>query len=199
MIEAVRYYRGLDFFSQYSDLSDEALAERLVTVIEDEWGQTFTADPGGPRVVDEWGETISSPDSVPFADLSLLRADSTRVWWEDTEADVCKRNQVYVETLRAWADISRGAFSPQNIIEAWEDEAGPVSVTFMLDGVERRLQPEYLDDYIDMGIVVPINGWIRKTGYAIELYEAFDQTAFVVVLTPDEKRKLEQERSWRFV
>jgi hypothetical protein len=198
IVEAVRYYRGLGFFSEHAALSDEALAQHVESLIEDEWGETFTADQSGPMVVDEWGDTLTSPENVRFAELTLLRADSARVWWEDTEADVCAANQVYVETLRAWAGISRGAFSPREITETWESDEGPITVRFTLDGDERTLHPEYLDDWLDMEILVPLNGWLRHTGYAFELYEAFDQTAFLVVLTPDEKQRLERERGWRF-
>src|SRR5438876_1070443 len=105
LIEAVRYYRRLEFFREYSDLPDEALGQRLEALVENEWGETFTTNDTGLQVVDEWGETLVSPENVPLAELTLLRADSTRVWWEDTEADVCRENQVYVETLRAWAGI----------------------------------------------------------------------------------------------
>lgn len=198
MVEAVRYYRGVGFFSQYGALSDEALAEQAEAAVEDEWGDTFTMGQAGPVVVDEWGDTFRLPDHVPFAQLTLLRADATRVWWEDTEADVCATNQVYVETLRAWAGISRGAFSPQDVTETWESDEGPITVRFTLDGVERTLHPECLDDWLDLEILVPLNDWLRHTGYAFELYEAFDQTAFIVVLTPDEKARLERERGWRF-
>jgi hypothetical protein len=198
ILEAVRYYRRLGFFSQYSDLSDEALAEQLEALVEGEWAERFTASQSELRIEDEWSEMLRSPDDVPYADLTLLRTDGTRVWWEDTEADVCAANRVYTETLRAWAGISRGAFSPQEITETWESEEGPITVRFTLDGHERVLHPEYADDWLDQRIVVPINRWIRKSGYAFEMYDAFDQTAFVVVLTPEEKRKLEQERGWRF-
>lgn len=198
MIEAVRYYRGVNFFSTYSALSDEELAQQLSAEIQDEWGESFTVGQTGPQVVGEWGDVIRVPDNVPYAELTLLRADSTRVWWGDTEADVCAGNQVYVETLRAWSGISRGAFLPEDIIECWESDEGPISLTFVLDGAERTLRPAYLDDWIDMEIVVPINDWIRHTGYAFEVYKAFDQTAFVVVLTQTEKQQLARERGWRF-
>ena len=53
------------------------------------------------------------------------------------------------------------------------------------------------DDYIDLGILVDINRAIAPSGRQFELYEPFDQTAFVVCLTADQKHALIQ-RGWAF-
>ncbi len=36
--------------------------------------------------------------------------DKTRVWWEDTEADVCRENKVYTQNSRVGVSISNGTF-----------------------------------------------------------------------------------------
>ena len=100
--------------------------------------------------------------------------------------------------------ISRGAFSPDNIEETWESEKGPIWVSFTLNGTQHRIHPEYLNpgpDFIDVSILRDINRLIVGTGYQFEVQDALDedQAAFIVVLTADEKEKLERERGWRFV
>jgi hypothetical protein len=69
-----------------------------------------------------------------------------------------------------------------------------------LENESRRyvLHPQFLDDYIDLGIWSEINQIIGTTGMRFELYEPFDQTAFVVALSADEKRRLQKERGWNF-
>lgn len=176
---SAKFYRDMGFFDEYASLSDNELAAELQQMTKAECGEGF------------------NPADV-FSDLLLLSWDKNRVWWDDTEADVYKGNNVYVETLEEWARISRGAFLPENITETWESEQGPVWVDFTLDGTHHRLQPQYNGDWLDISIIDDINRLIRKTDYRFEVYEAFDQTAFVVVLTQGEKLELEQKRGWRF-
>ncbi len=179
LLQFVTFFRKLGFFPEYAALSDDELARKLESLHENEWGERI--DPQNP-----------------FIDLLLLRWDKTRVWWEDTEADVCRENKVYTQTLQEWASISNGTFIPEHIQEKWEDEHGPITVTFTYHQQEIQLSPHYLDDYIDIDILLPINHCFRHSGKEFALYEAFDQTAFIVMLTSEEKQKLHNERKWRF-
>ena len=49
-----------------------------------------------------------------------------------------------------------------------------------------------------MNILIELNQVIAASGYAFEMYDEFDQTAFVVVLTAEEKERLQSERGWLF-
>jgi hypothetical protein len=72
-----------------------------------------------------------------------------------------------------------------------------VSITFSLDGEPREVTAAYFDDWIDPGILGPINELIVASGRRFELYKSFDQTAFVMALTDAERRGLEA-RGWCF-
>jgi hypothetical protein len=130
-------------------------------------------------------------------DLAIAQQDHARVWWQDLEADVAPENEVYVQTLAAWSEISGGAFDPGDITETWAGSKGPVTVRFSLaDGVH-ELHPAYLEDWIDPGILAPIDALIASPGRRFELYKAFDQTAFVIALSDLERKALEA-RGWCF-
>jgi hypothetical protein len=70
-------------------------------------------------------------------------------------------------------------------------------VTFVLGGETVELKPEYLEDWIDPRILTPINERIADSGRQFELFQAFDQSAFVTVLTREERSALEA-RGWCF-
>ena len=179
LVESVQYFRELGFFDKYHSLPNSELVATLENLYREEWGEIF------------------NPEDM-LADLLLVKWDENRVWWEDTEADVCSGNGVYKRTLKEWAAISRGVFSPANIQEDWESEDGPVTITFTHDQQTVQLHPQFLDDYIDISILPQINKLIYSSGMEFAVYKVFDQTAFVVVLTAQEKGKLQNERGWRF-
>lgn len=178
LIESIKYFRNLGFFSEHASLTDLQLELRLQELAKTRHG-----------VIDPNDE---------LADLILLSLDDKRVWWDDTEADVCRENQVYAETLRAWSSISRGAFVPEDIRESWSGEKGPVEVTFRVRGRPVTLRPKYMNDYININILRPINSLVGGTEIQFALHAIFDQTAFVVALTKDERSNLIQHRGWRF-
>jgi hypothetical protein len=180
LLRSVGLFRKRGFFRDYEGMSDRELAAELEETHEIELREGFDPD-------------------FELVDLELLRWDKRRVWWEDTEADVLQGNNVYVEVLQRWGMISRGAFLPSDISERWQSREGPIDISFSLRGKKESINPRYLDDYIDMEIVPHINSLIADSPYRFEIYEFFDQTAFVVVLDKDEKQWLQQERGWRFM
>ncbi len=146
-------------------------------------------------IADAWGDTLKPDD--PLVDLIVAAEDQQRVWWQDLEADVADGNDVYVETLQGWAAISQDAFQPAGITENWASGEGPVTITFSLGGEPREITPAYLEDWIDPGILMPINELIAPAGRRFELYKSFDQTAYVMALTDLERQGLEA-RGWCF-
>jgi hypothetical protein len=170
--------RKLGLFADRAGLSDEDL------------GAEITAALG-----DTWGDVSQIPDRL--VDLTVADQDRHRVWWRDLEADVVKENEVYAQTIAEWGEISEGDFLPTDIVETWSGDTGPVVVTYKLGQVEQRLTPAYLEDWIDPTILVPINASIAASGRRFELYKAFDQSAFVMAITADERRAFEG-RGWCF-
>jgi hypothetical protein len=178
IVERVAALRGIGLFAARAEVTDADLAAEVEA-----------------GLLETWGEPVANDD--PFLDLLVAEQDPTRVWWRDLEADVSEGNDVYVDTLMGWADISVGAFSPEAVVETWAGEEGPVEVTFEADGETHTLTPSYLEDWIDPGILVPINELMADTGRRFELYKAFDQTALALALTGGERSALEA-RGWCF-
>jgi hypothetical protein len=103
---------------------------------------------------------------------------------------------VYKKTLQEWSAISRGSFHPSNIVEDWHTEDGPIEISFAYLDQRIVLHPKFLNDYIDLDILVQINDLIQEVQF--ELYQPFDQTGFVVALTSVEKENLQKKRKWLF-
>ena len=176
--DRVAALRGIGLFADRAALSDEALGAEIEAAIEKAWGDQIAADD-------------------PLLELFVADQDATRVWWRDLEADVAMENDVYPSTLEEWAAISAGAFTPTDIDEAWESEAGPVKVRFEMGGATHELTPEHLEDWIDPRIATPINELIANSGRQFAFFKAFDQTAFVMALTETERAAL-KGRGWCF-
>ena len=170
--ERVVALREIGLFADRPDVTNEDVVGRVEAQLDEMYGATAIADD-------------------PFADLIVSARDESRVWWGDLEADVDQSNQVYAGTLREWAAISKGAFAPEDIREAWDSGQGPVTVTFTHAGQPVELKPEYLEDWIDPRILGPINELIAGAGRQFELFQAVDQTAFLMALTEDEREALE--------
>lgn len=177
--DRVAALRKIGFFADRKGDSDATVAADVQSDIESASGSTADA---GDRMLD----------------LMVAATDANRVWWNDLEADVGPDNAVYEETLDEWAAISKGAFAPTGIKETWGADTGPVSVSYMLDGAKQTLAPAYLEDWIDPGILATINEQIAASGRRFELYRGFDQTAYVLALTPKERTALEHDRGWCF-
>ncbi|MCI0393615.1 MAG: hypothetical protein L0332_24480 [Chloroflexi bacterium] len=178
--ESLNFFRRLDFYRQFNDLTIEDLVQEVKSQRDKIWDEPF--DP-----------------SSETADIELLSFDNERVWYQDAEADVGMGNEVYVDALQAWAAISRGAFNPQNIREYWESDYGPIIVEFTIKDAEYRLEPKLLLDWLDVNIVFELNRLIEDMGYQFAIHKPFSQSVFIVVLTSEEKSTLERVRGWEFV
>ena len=182
--------------------ADQSIRQRAAALREIGWfadrAESTEAELGdeiAAAMAETLGEAVGPDD--PYLELLVAEQDPSRVWWSDLEADVSDGNGVYVATLQEWAAISSGAFAPSEIEETWASEVGPVTVAFELAGTRHELHPTYLEDWIDPMIATSINELIARSARRFEFVEAFDQTAFVVALTADEKAALE-DRGWCF-
>ena len=178
LAERAAALRDIGLFADRKGLSDQELGEELEAAL-----------------IEEWGEQI--PEDEPLFELFVAALDRSRVWWGDLEADVGDGSDVYASVLEEWAAVSGGSFQPDQIEETWESEAGPVTVSFTLDGEQVELAPEYLEDWIDPRIITPINESIAASGRQFTLVQAFDQTAFLLALDEGERAALEA-RGWCF-
>ncbi len=172
----VRDYQRFGFFAGGSA---ERAAQRIERAYQEEWGEQ-------PKVATRYDE------------LELLAYDRKRVWFSDIELDVLEGNDVYVSTFAEWARIARGAFEPRNVHERWRGEEGPVTISFELDGSTQTIEAAPQGDFLDLCVLEGINRVIDDRRF--EAYRAdggLGQVAFVVALTPREKRALE-EHGWAF-
>jgi hypothetical protein len=184
LVEALRTYRAAGFFRQYEALGDEELADRLQAEHREQWGEDL-----GPI-----------PDHPPLAEILVMSKDPERSWWEDTEADVLPGNRVYERVLEQWAAISLGSFPPDRIAERWSSPSGPVTVE-VLAGAERlELRPRVREDWLDMGIVEPLNQMLERLGAPrrFATLDPGDQTAFLTCLSEEERRRIESDRGVTF-
>lgn len=179
LIDFVRFFRGLYFFPKYAAMFDGDFAALL-----NQW------------YVTTWEMEIDPNDKL--TDLRLLYSDDSRVWWGNLEADVGMGKNVYVQALQAWSSIARDCFVIEEISENWEGPTGPFSVSFLYRDEKVRVYPQYSGEMLDLGILIPINRLIDHTDYQFCLYEHFNDSGFVVALTPQEKTELEENRGWKF-
>lgn len=173
-----RFWRGLGFFEKMKDLSDPEFAGRLQEMA---------------------GKDIAVPFNKrdEYTEISILMLDPDRFWFEDTEADVCMENKVYVRILSEWAKISRGAFNPQELHELWHSDKGPIEVHFKIKGQSHTLRPEYNDDWFDLPILIEVNKIIKDSGTMFYVYVP-DQCAGVIALTKEEHALVKKERKIKF-
>ena len=143
------------------------------------------------------GDIIRSSSAEEY-----LHLDENRILWVDLDDyydddDFCQDDNIKVETLQEWARISRGVFLPQNIAETWESEQGPILVNFTLNGVRCSIHVDYGISADPSMLTNEINPLILQTGYQFEIRD-LSPTVWVLVLTPDEKQRLEKEQFWKF-
>lgn len=176
--ERVAALRSIGLFADRSTASTDEIATDVRAATDQTWGEL--------------------PDDVlPLLDLIVAEQDRARVWWRDLEADVADGNRVYESAIGELAAISLGELRVIEIAETWGSSAGPVTVTVTLDDAAIELHPVMLEDWIDPGILVDLNLAMGDDGRVFEMYKAFDQTAFVMALT-DEDRKALEGRGWCF-
>lgn len=179
--ETFAYYKEMGFF-QSMDVNE------VEKTFIDNYPNDFAADKDFDPYQDHTYYQI-------YADHFILQLDKSRVWMEDTEADVGKGNQVYVKALQDWAKISKGAFHPTEIVETWNTDEGPVKVQLNLNGEKVTLYPQYMNDFMDVGILKKINSKIAGSGYQFVVVRV-DQQAFVTVLNEKELAQISKERFW---
>ncbi len=174
VIQTVQYYRKINFFEQYNDLSDEELANTLKQLCQKEDCITDSTFDG------RYDSEVIRYDKQRILEVSLdaLYGDDPGEYSFDVAFD----------TLQAWTNISRGAFQPEDIRDVDEH-----LVEFVFNGTLHTLDP-----WEDPGKLAPqINPLIAQTGHQFEVWNQYPD-CIVAVLTSEEKQRLQAERNWSF-
>jgi len=147
------------------------------------------------RIEEEWCDDVTECRRKP---ATLAMYDRARVWHQDLEAEVFAGSDVYVETLQRWAEISRGAFKPESIVEEWSIDNKSVVVRFRHEGHDVVLNPKVLDDWLDVSIISDIDKLVSPKGmnFLVPPMDYGQEMAFVVV-TEEERRRLRDEAGWK--
>jgi hypothetical protein len=88
-------------------------------------------------------------------------------------------------------------FLLEAVTETWQGDGGRAIVEFTARGrYHRFVHPG--GDYLDMGLRHLANEAIAGTGYRFEVCDNLGMPNFLVVLTPEERLRLERERRWTF-
>ena len=100
---------------EYLDLPDDALLYAIRQAVRWHWDE-----PLPPQEVSR---------DLQLADMVLLLGDQSRLWWRDLEG-VFAGEEFYINSLTEWSATSRGAFTPEQIIERWHSDEGPISSSY---------------------------------------------------------------------
>ncbi|RTE06742.1 stalk domain-containing protein [Paenibacillus whitsoniae] len=186
-MDAAHYYRNMGFFEKDKTLND--------IQFDTKFGDAYRSNYASA----DWNPFDASEYYDEYADLYVLQKDEDRVWSDNSETDVSKGKDAYKQLLEVWSRISRGSFKPTDIRETWEKEDGPITVSFTLGGQKKELHADYVYGYFDLGIVKELNAMIKPAGYEFAVVSNYDDETFVMVLSAEEKKKLQEERYLDFI
>jgi hypothetical protein len=187
---ALQPAKGLGFYTEYLYLPDDALLDAIRQAVRWHWDE-----PLPPQEVSR---------DLQLADMVLLLGDQSRVWWRDLEGVFAGEDfsgeDFYVTSLTEWSAISRGAFSPTQIIERWHSDDGPADIEFML-GSQRCMvtHPNQRDDFLNIAIISEINRLITESGYHFAVCDNLGMANWVVALRCEEEDSLRRDRAWSFL
>lgn len=184
LVDAVEFYYARGFFRHVKGDVDD-LIDKLLPHMEAQ---------------EEQGDLTPAELDSPELDFFLLSFDPMRTLYEsmDFGAALGPGLNAYVETVKALARISRGAFSPSAITESWDTPKGPIRIHFTLLGQPRTLKVDLWGGMFDFRILLQLNLLLWDTPYRFEM-APMDDILFVTVLTASEKTELERLRNLAFM
>jgi hypothetical protein len=184
LIDAVEFYYPRGFFRQVKGSQDDLLVKLLPHI----------------EAQGEEEELTQAELESPEFDLFLLSFDPMRTLYEsmDFGAALGQGLNAYVDTVKALARISRGAFNPTNISESWESPKGPIRIHFEVGGQKKTLKVDLWGGMFDFRILLQLNLLLWDTPYRYEM-APMDDILFVTVLTAAEKIELERLRNLAFM
>jgi len=187
---SIRQLRGIGFFKNYNQYSDDQIFEILHQRRIKEYSEIFERyyDPG-----------------MELEKYEILALDSTQIVFGDTEADVAKGNNAYVSLLKTFSTASAGLFAATNIREDWVSEKGPIYVTFTSNGNEIKFEASFHNDYLDEKIFDIINQEMLKKGDEKFFFVSdgeeleFGQEYMFIRMTFAQKDSVEKALHWKFL
>jgi hypothetical protein len=171
-------YRGLGFFARDATLSETELAAMLRE-------QYRGSSPSGPELRTDF----------PGWDIALLSLDEDRTWCYDPET-VYRGGNVYAELVERLGRISIGSFQPVDIEEVWDSDFGPIHLRFRVFDQQHQVDlGEMQTDFMESDVFTYIEPLIQaSTPYQAVHLCTGDQTDCIVLLTDEQRDRLERER-----
>jgi hypothetical protein len=139
-----------------------------------------------------WGARLpEQAENRIKAELMLASLDQQRVWHSDVKFQG-DPGQAYTDALSGWARVCRGLFDPVRI-----DIDPDGEIRFEAHGYTYRFTP-LAGHYLDLGLLNVVNSSLHGP-CRLQICDGLGMPNLVVLLTPEEKAMLSQERGWTFV
>ena len=189
MIDTLRILRKAGFFKQYNTLTENEILNKIQEERKDKYSKIF----GYPY----------EPEKN-LSDQELASQDTSKMLHLDLEADVCKENKIYSWLLTLLNELSGRKNIITDIFEEWEDETGPINVSFRLNGEMKFLIPEYNNDWVDPifidNVLTEISKVINEPFHVClgPNEEWFGQDVNYMRLTQEERMILDENLGWKF-
>jgi hypothetical protein len=198
--KALSTLRQCGFFESFNGQSDAQVAATFLENLRLRYADNSFYQQFPQHRPDQ--QLLTSFSAAPSpGDFKLLAAyDEARVWAGDMEADVCAGNNVYARVIEQYAQLSMGALQPTAIVEHWDSEEGPVTVSFESKGQHFATELAYYNDWIDGEIFSLLDDAMRSQGFVSVIRAEVDtgQDVFFVRATEEEKQRMEQLLGWSF-
>ncbi|NEQ37674.1 MAG: hypothetical protein F6K40_15940 [Okeania sp. SIO3I5] len=211
VLETTRYLCDLGFFEDYCNLPDEELIEIIIFLRRTSPEKRDYYSSLAPDRLLSLDEVNYQAPIDPSTDNKLFDEEKDYQILElDTKRVICGytdhlygddwppyKFEDFVKLLEELSKISRGNFIPNEIVESGEEQISfklkycnfvPVYCSFVPNG-----PPD--DPFILAG---DINPTLLGTGYQFEYLDCGDPI-LLMLLSEDEKRKLIQDRGWKFL
>lgn len=188
VIEKIEVFRQAGFFEKYDGLSNSEVYDKIYEERKKYYSEIFERpyDPG-----------------MDLEAIDLAAYDKKKVLFLDLEADVGKDNDVYVEVIKSYSELSNFIFKPIEIVETWESETGPIEVSFKSNDSTITFSPAYQYDWLDVSVFILCQKELNKKGIRIvdcldEDGSGYGQAIAMMRLTEEEQKILENGLNWKF-
>ncbi|MCD0470719.1 hypothetical protein [Flavobacterium sp. JAS] len=188
VIQNISILRKSGFFENFSKFSDKEIFEQLHSNRIDDYSKIFDKkyDPG-----------------MELDEFDLACIDKRKMIYLDLESDVCAENNVYVDVIKMFSNLSNGSFNPQNISEKWQSPSGPITVEFELNNEIIKFNPKYSDDWLDSIVFEICKEKIKANKTRIveclgESKYGYGQNIAFMRITETEQNNLENNYKYKF-
>lgn len=167
--------RSVGFFAKESQLSDDELADRIMSEF------TNPAD-------------IDMDSCMNHPELVTLR-DADRVYFTDYETDDVLSEEGYQCLFSRFSHISRGRFNPESVRAFIDEESKETKLSFEQEGKNFEFGLKYDGDWMDPTLIEKLNSTFAHTGFRFAIVGPGDGL-FVVVVNEEERKILRNKAGW---